>query len=545
MIYLLLHRHGQSKWNITDAEQGLTARFTGWVDIELTDKGIQQARASGQCLKMFGIRPDAIYTSILKRATKTLDEMGMIPLLTKLGRDVDIINSWRLNERHYGVLTGYPKANIGKLFGEEAVTQWRRSWDIAPPPLHREDHMDLTTAKNAQPKTYMRSNQRNIVAIEKNIQAPDTESLKDCASRVLPLWNYSIAPRVLRGETVLVVAHANSIRSLLKCIEGSSITETTLRSINIPSAIPLIYDFAAMIGDDDVLVDEIPNQSQINPDDILGFNKTSYTSKLLPLGVPSKLGVRGRYIANKELINLDLGISTKTGTSDIVDLIGKSLDDIIKFSDEGDGKSDALVITDGKGVIVHSNQAWSSLCGYSREDVLGKTNSILQGPLTNHEDINRLNEKLITGLPVKGSIINYRKNGNPFVNKYEIFPVHEPSKMISNLGNINNDLGPNNPNILSKSELNNSDLGPNYFIAKLEVTPDRLDLLPIVPKEVKLREHAEKVLNDKENEIKIKEESLANLSRHFKRKEGYNSSNINSRVRRVSTNEEMRSSSNF
>lgn len=430
---------------------------------------------------------------------KTLDEMNIVNYMRKQGKDVDIINSWRLNERHYGVLTGLPKANIGKLFGEERVTQWRRSWDVAPPPLHREDHMDLTAAINAQPTTVIRSKNRNLVAVEKNVQAPNTESLKDCAHRVLPLWNYGIAPRVLRGETVLVVAHANSIRSLLKCIEGSSITDATLRNINIPSAIPLIYDFAAAEGEHNVAVDEIPDLQHANThEDLLQFsNKSSvYYSKLRPLGIPSKLGVRGRYIANKALVDLDLGISAKTGESDFANLLGKSFYDIVRFSDSGAGKEDALVITDGKGQIVHSNDAWSTLCGFSRSDVLGRTNAILQGPLTSKDDINRMNEKLLTGLPTKANVINYRKNGNAFNNEIKIIPIFDNNQMRKSQEEIKTKAQLKES--LSIPELTEATVKPSFFIAKLEKTPDRLDLPALTSEEIKQRDAKFSISHEKE-----------------------------------------------
>jgi 2,3-bisphosphoglycerate-dependent phosphoglycerate mutase len=507
---LLCYRHGQSTWNITEPSLGLTARFTGWVDVDLTSKGVLQAQAAGKCLKMFGIKPDAIYTSLLKRSIISLNEMDIVPSLQKEGHDVTVINSWRLNERHYGMLTGMPKATAGQMLGEEKVSQWRRSWDQAPPPLHREDHMDLTIAMPAQPKTIITSRSRRLVATEKYMQVPCTESLLDCAKRVLPLWHKGIAPRVSRGETVLVVAHANSIRSLLKCIDSSAISETSIRNISIPSAIPLVYDFVVEEGSGNLSIDEIPNplDPQCTSEEGNAGEKaasvfvTSYISHLKPIGSPSRLGVRGQYIANKDLVRLHLESNEKSASSinetaafaggSFYDLVGRGFRDLVRFSDYGEGKKDALVITDGQGVIVHSNDAWSALCGFTRDEVMGKTNAVLQGPLTNANDTDRLNEKLYTGLPSKGHAVNYRKSGVAFMNDFTVIPVYswlnQPPETASTSSSSSSILESQQGVGISSSSIPRQNLKPSYFVAKLEQTPDRYDLPGLSDEEIEQRD---------------------------------------------------------
>lgn len=433
---------------------------------------------------MFGIKPDAIYTSLLKRSIISLKEMDIVSSLQEEGRDVTVINSWRLNERHYGMLTGMPKATAGKILGEDKVNQWRRSWDQAPPPLHREDHMDLTLAMPAQPKTIITSRTRRLVATEKYMQVPSTESLQDCANRALPLWQNGIAPRVIRGETVLVVAHANSIRSLLKCIDSAAITDTSIRNVSIPSAIPLVYDFVVEEGSGKLSLDEIPNPPENQHGHADENSSSTLISLLKPIGSPSRLGVRGQYIANKDLVRLHLESNEKSASSinktaafageNFYDLVGRGFRDLLRYSDYGEGRKDALVITDGHGVIVHSNDAWSALCGFTREEVLGKTNAVLQGPLTNTSDIQRLNEKLFTGLPSKGHVVNYRKSGTAFMNDFTIIPVYSWLNQQNENSSSSTQVNVLNSNATSTPLPKN--MKPSYFVAKLEATPDRYDL---------------------------------------------------------------------
>eukprot|EP01035_Chromulina_nebulosa_P019933 gene19933-25896_t len=443
-------RHGESVWNVTDKSRGLTSRFTGWANVDLTDKGRLQAQASGNCLKMF-----------------------------EYDKDVTIINSWRMNERHYGALMGLPKQTAGAMVGNENLTMWRRSWDKAPPKLNRDDVTEMSKMTWAKPTTIITKPGSQIaVAYEKNIKMPETESLKDCADRVLPLWLHGIAPRVARGETVLVVAHANSIRAILKYIEYDTITDMTVRDINIPSAIPLVYDFVRQIDSND--------STHSNSISLPNTDSPVRASSLIPIGEPTRLGIRGKYIASKELLQLhfddnmnsamskDLDDSYHRADEKFYELVGKGLKDIIQYSDDGLGKKDALIITDGKGVILHSNLAWTALCGFHENEIVGRTNSFLQGPLTDQKDIVRLNEKLSSGLPAKGKAINYRKNGTAFENDFTIIPVYDW-------------LNQSTDETMKAYDSQGASFAPHYFIARLNKTPDRFDLDPLTDEQIKNR----------------------------------------------------------
>jgi 2,3-bisphosphoglycerate-dependent phosphoglycerate mutase len=215
MYKLVLIRHGESTWNLDN-------RFTGWTDVDLTATGIEQAKESGRVLKAEGYDFDLAYTSVLKRATRTLwhclDEMDRTWL--------PVVNSWRLNERHYGALQGLNKAEVARQYGDEQVLIWRRSYDIAPPPLEPNDprceHSDPRYAK-LQPG-----------------QVPLTECLKDTVARVLPFWVETMGPAIQSGKRVVVSAHGNSIRALVKYLDN--ISDKDIVGLNIPNGIPLVYE---------------------------------------------------------------------------------------------------------------------------------------------------------------------------------------------------------------------------------------------------------------------------------------------------------------
>jgi 2,3-bisphosphoglycerate-dependent phosphoglycerate mutase len=215
MHKLVLIRHGESTWNLEN-------RFTGWTDVPLTPTGVEQARRAGQLLKEAGIEFDVAYTSVLKRAIWTLwhclDEMDRTWLR--------VVNDWRLNERHYGALQGLNKADMARQYGDEQVLVWRRSYDIPPPALAADDprsaHHDLRYRALAP------------------AQVPLTECLKDTVARVLPCWNEAIAPAIRRGERVVIAAHGNSIRALVKYLDG--ISDSDIVGLNIPNGIPLVYE---------------------------------------------------------------------------------------------------------------------------------------------------------------------------------------------------------------------------------------------------------------------------------------------------------------
>ncbi|GAP36339.1 2,3-diphosphoglycerate-dependent phosphoglycerate mutase [Piscinibacter sakaiensis] len=218
MYQLVLIRHGESTWNLEN-------RFTGWTDVDLTPTGIAQARESGRLLKEAGFAFDLAYTSVLKRAIRTLwlalDEMDCTWLPVK--------KDWRLNERHYGALQGLNKADMARQYGDEQVLVWRRSYDTPPPALDPAD-----------PRSE-RADRRYAGLADG--QVPLTECLKDTVARVLPCWNDEIAPSIRAGRRVVIAAHGNSIRALVKYLDG--IGDAEIVGLNIPNGIPLVYELDA------------------------------------------------------------------------------------------------------------------------------------------------------------------------------------------------------------------------------------------------------------------------------------------------------------
>ena len=214
MPKLILIRHGQSQWNLEN-------RFTGWWDVDVTEKGAAEARAAGELMKEKGIAPDVAFTSLQSRAIKTLNLA-----LEALGRLwVPVTKDWHLNERHYGGLTGLDKAETAAKHGEDQVKIWRRSFDIPPPVLAAESEYDL-----ASDPRYA------------GIDVPNTESLKDTIARVLPYYEAHIVPELKAGKTVLISAHGNSLRALVKHLSGISDDEIT--SLEIPTGQPIVYDLS-------------------------------------------------------------------------------------------------------------------------------------------------------------------------------------------------------------------------------------------------------------------------------------------------------------
>ncbi|WP_374567881.1 2,3-diphosphoglycerate-dependent phosphoglycerate mutase [Ideonella sp.] len=218
MYKLVLIRHGESTWNLEN-------RFTGWTDVELTDTGVAQARAAGALLKAEGYEFDVAYTSVLKRAIWTLWHC-----LDAMDRTwLPVVNDWRLNERHYGGLQGLNKLDMAKQYGDEQVLIWRRSYDTPPPPLSADDprgqRQDVRYAK-LQPD-----------------QVPLTECLKDTVARVLPCWDEVLAPAIRSGQRLVIAAHGNSIRALVKYLDG--ISDADIVGLNIPNGIPLVYELGA------------------------------------------------------------------------------------------------------------------------------------------------------------------------------------------------------------------------------------------------------------------------------------------------------------
>jgi 2,3-bisphosphoglycerate-dependent phosphoglycerate mutase len=215
MYTLVLLRHGESTWNKEN-------RFTGWTDVDLSEKGLIEAKSAGKVLKEKGFTFDIAYTSVLKRAIRTLwlatDEMDMLWL--------PVVKTWRLNERHYGALQGLNKAETAAQHGEEKVKIWRRSYDIPPPALEKNDPRypgNFPAYKGVDEK-----------------DLPLTESLKDTVARFLPYWHETIAPAIKSGKKVLIAAHGNSLRALVKYLDNMS--NEAIIELNIPTGMPLVYE---------------------------------------------------------------------------------------------------------------------------------------------------------------------------------------------------------------------------------------------------------------------------------------------------------------
>jgi len=218
MYKIVLLRHGESTWNKEN-------RFTGWTDVDLSEKGMEEARTSGKIMKNEGFQFDVAYVSVLKRALRTLwlalEEMDQLW--------IPWIKTWRLNERHYGALQGLNKAETAALHGEEKVKIWRRSYDVPPPPL---DEKDPRYPGNQA--AYMDMDKKDI---------PLTECLKDTVDRFLPYWHDTIAPAIKSGKKILITAHGNSLRALVKYLDN--MTDEAIIELNIPTGVPLVYELDA------------------------------------------------------------------------------------------------------------------------------------------------------------------------------------------------------------------------------------------------------------------------------------------------------------
>lgn len=220
MYQLVLIRHGESTWNLEN-------RFTGWTDVDLTPLGLEQAKNAGRLLKAAGFDFDVAYTSMLKRATRTLWHV-----LDELDRTwLPVVHSWRLNERHYGALQGLNKSDMARQYGEAQVLAWRRSYDTPPPALDAADaRCERSDARYARLKPN---------------QVPLSECLKDTVDRVMPFWNEALAPALKSGRRLVLAAHGNSIRALVKYLDG--ISEQDIVGLNIPNGIPLVYELDAAL----------------------------------------------------------------------------------------------------------------------------------------------------------------------------------------------------------------------------------------------------------------------------------------------------------
>jgi len=215
MHKIVLLRHGESVWNMEN-------RFTGWTDVDLTQRGVEEARRAGEILKEAGFVFDLAYTSVLRRAIKTLwFALESMDLMW-----IPVHHSWRLNERHYGALQGLNKAETAAKFGDEQVLLWRRSYDVPPPPLAGDD------------ARLPRGDPRYAELPESEF--PRTECLKDTVARFVPYWSKTIAPEVRMGRRVIIVAHGNSLRALVKYLD--KVSDREIVDLNIPTGIPLVYE---------------------------------------------------------------------------------------------------------------------------------------------------------------------------------------------------------------------------------------------------------------------------------------------------------------
>jgi 2,3-bisphosphoglycerate-dependent phosphoglycerate mutase len=246
MYKVVLLRHGQSQWNLEN-------RFTGWHDVDLTEQGQAEARAAGQVLKENGFVFDKAYSSLLKRAIRTLwlalEELDQVWL--------PVLRDWRLNERHYGALQGLNKAETAEKHGEDQVLIWRRSYDVPPPPMGKDD------------EGYAGKDIRYADVPEADI--PLTECLKDTVDRFLPYWHETIAPDIKAGKRVIIAAHGNSLRALVKYLDDLS--EEDVLKLNIPTGMPLVYELDAdlkpiknyYLGDEEAVkaaMDAVANQGK-------------------------------------------------------------------------------------------------------------------------------------------------------------------------------------------------------------------------------------------------------------------------------------------
>lgn len=236
MYKLVLLRHGLSEWNIQN-------RFTGWHDVDLAEAGMAESRKAGQALRDAGFQFDTAYTSLLKRAIRTL--WVVLDQLDQMW--IPVVRDWRLNEKHYGALQGLNKADTAAKHGEDQVLIWRRSYDTSPPPVSEEDDR-------------FPGNDQRYAGIEKS-RLPKTECLKDTVDRVVEFWNETLSREIRSGKRLLIVAHGNSLRALVKYLE--QIKDKKIIELNIPTGIPLIYDLDSdlkvirhyYLTDEDILKD--------------------------------------------------------------------------------------------------------------------------------------------------------------------------------------------------------------------------------------------------------------------------------------------------
>lgn len=304
---LVLLRHGESMWNVTDRAKKRETRFTGWADVPISQLGREQARASGRCMESLKLSFDSVFTSLLHRSRVTY-ELILQEMPSQIRKAVPVVHSWRLNERHYGALVGLSKTEAEEKMGREKVLGWRRSWNLRPPPMTMHpfyhsissDPTDKAPLFDWQSEIWTKAltirsiqlRSGKLVEEEKkhdhNAVIPKTESLEDTSHRVYTLWVEDILPRLVKGSTVLVVGHSNTIRSMVKQLDN--LDEHHIMDVVIPSAIPLVYNFGQEPG-----------------------------GVVRPLGKPGTSGMRGRFVVTKELLELNLAASQHLEMSEFLD----------------------------------------------------------------------------------------------------------------------------------------------------------------------------------------------------------------------------------
>lgn len=243
---LILLRHGQSIWNVTSKDT--KARFTGWADVGLTTQGQMQAHAAGRAIWNHFDKIDCALCSLLGRAKTTLDLLWQDQTMDERNnsKNTTRIRSWRLNERHYGALVGLSKVDAEELYPD--LSSYRHGWDVKPPPMDADQRLEWSRQFHCQSLTLVQANNRRMKMLERtrsyiNDRIPASESLKDTCDRVLPLWKMAMAPRLSRGETILVVAHANTIKAMLYFLDPQIVNQQSFNKLKIPSAVPLVYEF--------------------------------------------------------------------------------------------------------------------------------------------------------------------------------------------------------------------------------------------------------------------------------------------------------------
>ncbi|HVA59322.1 MAG TPA: phosphoglyceromutase [Mycobacteriales bacterium] len=232
MSTLVLFRHGESEWNARN-------RFTGWVDVDLTERGVAEAERGGRLLAEAGLLPDVLHTSVQRRAIRSAE----LALAACDRQWIPVRRSWRLNERHYGALQGKDKAAIRAEFGDEQFMLWRRSYDVPPPPLPADSE-------------YTAAGDPRYAALAPDL-LPNTECLRDVVERLLPYWYDALVPDLRAGSVVLVAAHGNSLRAVVKHLDG--VSDADIPGLNIPTGIPLLYDL------DDHLRPTVPGGEYLDP----------------------------------------------------------------------------------------------------------------------------------------------------------------------------------------------------------------------------------------------------------------------------------------